>query len=37
MPAIMQAVQRGDLAGAQAAFQRAGVMSACSCLQQSTN
>lgn len=37
MPTIMQAVERGDLAGAQAAFQKAGGMSACSCLPQSTN
>lgn len=37
MPAIMQAVERGDFAGAQAAFQQAGGMSACSCLPQSTN
>jgi catechol 2,3-dioxygenase-like lactoylglutathione lyase family enzyme len=32
MPAIMEAVQRGDLAAAQSAFEKAGGMSACSCL-----
>ncbi len=32
VPAIVQAVERGDLAAAQAAFQEAGGMSACSCL-----
>lgn len=37
MPAIMQALERGDLAGAQAAFQKAGGMSACSCLPQAAN
>jgi catechol 2,3-dioxygenase-like lactoylglutathione lyase family enzyme len=37
MPAIMQAVERGDLAGARVAFQKAGGMSACSCLPQSAN
>lgn len=37
MPAIMQAVERGDLVGAQAAFQKAGGMSACSCLPQAAH
>lgn len=37
MPDIMQAVERGDLAGAQAAFQKAGGMSACSCLPQAAH
>lgn len=37
LPVIMQAVERGDLAGAQAAFQKAGGMSACSCLPQAAN
>lgn len=37
MPAIMQAVEGGDLAGAQAAFQKAGGMSACSCRPQAAN
>lgn len=32
LPAIMEAVQRGDMMTAQAAFQKAGGMSACSCL-----
>jgi catechol 2,3-dioxygenase-like lactoylglutathione lyase family enzyme len=32
LPAIMEAVQRGDLAAAQAAFQKAGGLAACSCL-----
>jgi predicted enzyme related to lactoylglutathione lyase len=32
LPAIMEAVQRGDMVAAQAAFQQAGGMSACSCL-----
>jgi catechol 2,3-dioxygenase-like lactoylglutathione lyase family enzyme len=37
MPNIMQAVERGDLAEAQAAFRKAGGMSACSCLPQSSH
>jgi catechol 2,3-dioxygenase-like lactoylglutathione lyase family enzyme len=37
MPAIMQAVESGDLAAAQAAFQKAGGMSACSCLPQTAH
>lgn len=32
LPAIMDAVQRGDMVAAQAAFEKAGGMSACSCL-----
>lgn len=32
VPAIMDAVQRGDLTAARSAFERAGGMSACSCL-----
>jgi catechol 2,3-dioxygenase-like lactoylglutathione lyase family enzyme len=32
LPGVMQAVQRGDMVAAQAAFERAGGMSACSCL-----
>lgn len=32
LPAVMEAVQRGDLTAAKAAFDKAGGMSACSCL-----
>jgi len=32
MPAVMEAVQRGDAAAAKSAFEKAGGMSACSCL-----
>jgi catechol 2,3-dioxygenase-like lactoylglutathione lyase family enzyme len=32
LPAIIQAVERGDLTAATSAFQKAGGMSACSCL-----
>jgi catechol 2,3-dioxygenase-like lactoylglutathione lyase family enzyme len=32
VPAIMEAVQRGDVTGAKTAFEQAGGMSACSCL-----
>ena len=32
MPAIMEAVQRGDLTAAKSAFEKAGGMAACSCL-----
>jgi catechol 2,3-dioxygenase-like lactoylglutathione lyase family enzyme len=32
IPAIMEAVRRGDPAGATAAFEKAGGMTACSCL-----
>lgn len=32
MPAIMEAVQQGDLTAAKAAFEKAGGMAACSCL-----
>ena len=36
VPAIMEAVQRNDLSAAVAAFERAGGMSACSCLAKAT-
>jgi len=32
MPVIMRAVEQGDLAAAQATFQKAGGMASCSCL-----
>ncbi len=32
LPAIMEAVQRGDMGAAQSAFEKAGGMSACGCL-----
>lgn len=32
IPAIMEAVQRGDLTAAKSAFEKAGGMAACSCL-----
>jgi glyoxalase/bleomycin resistance protein/dioxygenase superfamily protein len=32
MPAIMEAVQKGDLTAAKSAFEKAGGMAACSCL-----
>lgn len=32
LPAVMHAVQRGDMAAAAAAFEKAGGMSACACL-----
>jgi hypothetical protein len=32
VPAIMEAVQRGDLTAAQSASEKAGGMAACSCL-----
>lgn len=35
LPAIMNAVQRGDITGAAQAFEKAGGMSACSCLEKS--
>lgn len=37
VPTILQAVQRGDLAAAQAAYQNAGGTAACSCLPSVTN
>lgn len=36
VPTILQAVQRGDLQAAQAAYQNAGGSAACSCLQDAT-
>ena len=32
LPAIMEAVQQGDMSGAMASFEKVGGMSACSCL-----
>jgi hypothetical protein len=32
MPAVMEAVQQGDLTAAKSAFEKAGGMAACSCL-----
>lgn len=37
IPAIMEAVERGDLATAQAEFKEAGRMAACSCLSKPTD
>jgi catechol 2,3-dioxygenase-like lactoylglutathione lyase family enzyme len=37
VPAMVQAIERGDMAGAQRALQKAGGTSACGCLPQTAN